>query len=747
MFRRTFSALAALLVLVSASMALADGLIVPVRHDLRVSGSWAVKYHHVSVKVRDQVADVTVDQAFVNTGNAVVEVQYLFPLPPQAAIDSMTLLVDGKEFAGKILPRDEARKIYESIVREKRDPALLEYVSYGLYQTAAFPLAPGKDVKVVVHYTDVCKKDHDLVEVFYPLNTEKFSAKPIEDVSVTVDIQSKGAISAVYSPTHDLQVKRPAADHVIATYEVKNQTPATDFRLLYQPSGGPVGASVLSYRPRPNEDGYFLLMVSPTPAQADAKVLAKDIVVILDRSGSMAGPKIDQAKDSLRYIVKNLNPADRFNVIVFNDAIDPLFDALVENNAANVDKALKMIDRIDARGATNIHEVLATALKMVEGSKAAGEGGRYIIFLTDGQPTVGETNIAKILKDTAETNAAHSKARIFALGIGYDVNVALLDKLVADNRGVSDYVKEKEPAALEGKISNLYAKIKNPVMTDLAVSLAGVHMTMTYPQALPDLFDGGQIVMVGRYDKSGPTNVVIKGNYLGKEQTFEYAAELTDKGEKFADSFVEQLWAVRRVGYLLDQIQLNGQAKEVVDELVKLSKQYGIMTPYTSFLADDRTNLADAEGVHRHGFDLTKDMDKSGAITGGAGQANAMARQSLNQAAQPAGPGSGRMYGNSSVSKYENGEQEVVANVQNVGNRAMYRRGQQWVESGLTGTEMTQLNKDAKVVKQFSDEYFKLVAANSTSENQVLAVQKPGEEILISLRDQVYRITPADAEK
>ena len=243
-----------------------DGMIVPVRPEIRVSGSWAVRYHKVDIKVRDQVADVSIDQAFVNTGGTMIEVEYLFPVPPNAAINGMTLMVDGKEFTGKLLPKEEARRTYESIVRSKKDPALLEYVDYGLYKTSAFPLNPGKDVRVAVHYTDVCKRDRDLVEVFYPLNTEKFSARPIDEVEVKADIQGRGPISVVYSPTHDVEIKRPAPEHVVASYRVEKQTPSSDFRLLYQPAKDAVGATVLSYRPRDGEDGYFLMMVSPNAA-------------------------------------------------------------------------------------------------------------------------------------------------------------------------------------------------------------------------------------------------------------------------------------------------------------------------------------------------------------------------------------------------------------------------------------------------------------------------------------------------
>ncbi|MCG3177897.1 MAG: hypothetical protein BIFFINMI_00219 [Phycisphaerae bacterium] len=733
--------IASLVAFAAPAPVLADGMIVPIRRDLPVRGSWAVKYHKVNIKVRDQVADVTVDQAFVNTGGGMVEVEYLFPLPPTAAIDGLTLLVDGKEFKGKVLKADEARKIYEEIVRSKRDPALLEYVNYGVFKTSAFPLMPGKEARVVVHYTDVCRRDHNLVEVFYPLNTEKFSAKALDEVEVKVDIKAEGSIAAVYSPTHEITVKRPEGDHVTAVYQVKGETPTTDFRLLYQAPEKEVGATVLSYRPRLDEPGYFLMLASPRP-QAEKKVQPKDVVVLFDRSGSMAGDKLDQAKASLSYVIKNLNEGDRFNVVVYNDAIDPLFDRLVENTKANVDKALTMLDRVDARGGTNIHDALETGLRMAASADTRARGlkiapPKYILFLTDGLPTIGTTDEKTILKDTVEANKIN--ARVFAMGIGYDVNVRLLDKLVRENRGVSSYVKEKEP--LEAKISSLYGKIKNPVMTSLAINFTGVKTPMTYPQVVGDLFDGDQIVLVGRYDTPGPTNLLIKGDYLGKQQTFEYGVELAKESDKFTYAFIEPLWAVRRIGYLLDQIQLNGESTEVIDELVRLSKQYGIITPYTSFLADERTVLSDASGLRAKG--AAEAADLGGSISGGRGQMHAENRAKMNTAAQAPKPGAAWQYGQGKVADYEQDKQEQVATVLNAGQRSFYKRGNQWVQAELTSRKLDEVNKDAKEVKQFSDEYFALVGKNNTVENQILAAQVPGQELVLELRGQVYRIAAA----
>ncbi len=731
-----------LLVLVGVTgTAVADGLIIPIRPDVRIRGHWAVRYHKVDIRVRDQVADVSIDQAFVNTGAVTIEVEYLFPLPPTAAIDSLTLLVDGKEFKGRILRAEEARRAYEEIVRLKRDPALLEYVNYGMYRTSAFPLQPGKEVRVVVHYTDICRKDGDLVEVFYPLNTEKFSARPIEEVQVKADILGKGPISAVYSPTHEVTVERPAPERAVALYRVTKETPATDFRLLYRPSRESVEATVLSYRPRDGEDGYFLLMVSPTPSAGKKVVAPKNLILALDRSGSMAGEKIAQAKASLAYVLRNLNPADRFNVIVYNDTVDSLFPEPAANTAENVGKALGMIDRINATGGTNIHDALAEALK-VAGPAGADKRAQYILFLTDGLPTVGKTDERVILKDTAAANPG--TVRIFAMGIGYDVNVRLLDKLVGENRGVSSYVKEREP--LEAKISSLYGKVQNPVMTDIQISLSGVKTSYSYPQSLPDLFEGDQIIMVGRYDRPGTTTVRVSGSYLGKSESFQYTADLARLSDKFSYQFVEPLWAVRRIGYLLDQIQLNGRSSEVVDELVRLSMQYGIITPYTSFLADERTRLDSFDDLRSQGEKAARDL--SYVVAGAGGQVAASNRAALNAATvAPAqsGLGGSAQIGQSNVAAYEAGQVERLASVQNVGNRALFKRGRQWIDSSVANRPADKLNAEAQTIAQFSDEYFRLAAANNAAENQILAVQQPGEELILSIRGRLYRITPPAA--
>jgi len=736
---------------------------VPTRPDVRIRGSWAVKYHHVSIKVRDQVAAVSIDQEFVNTGRGMIEVEYLFPVPPGAAIDSMTLIVDGKEFAAKLMKADEARKIYESIVRQKKDPALLEYAGFGLYKTRAFPLQPGKPCKVIVTYKNVCKKDRDVVEVWYPLNTEKFSARPIESVRVRVDVKSKTDIGPVYSPTHSLNVERKDPRHVIATYEVKKVLPTSDFQMFYKAANEKVGATVLTHQREAGKDGHFMLLVSPNPRSARQAVVAKDLLLVFDHSGSMSGQKLQQAKDALSQVLKNLNREDRFNIVAYNDAVVTCFESLVDATEKNVARALDVVDRIEATGGTNIHEALLTTVKMVAAAPHGKKGSRpaYVIFLTDGQPTVGVTDEKSILADTKKANAAG--ARIFAFGVGYQPNVRLLDKLVDENSGRSSYVKPKEP--IEAKVSSLYNKIKNPVMTDLSVTVQNLRLRDMYPRKLGDLFDGDQIIMVGRYDcrdaaklptrEKGihQTTLVVKGRYQGKERAFEYNVDVRATGKDLRFLFVEKIWAIRRVGYLLDQIQLRGKSKEVLDELVRLSKTYGIMTPYTSFLADERTPLARPTEVKDRARRLAEGLEEDAA--GERAHRGADVRKKLKAATKapsasvpmPAtGPGRKghsagvALWGSSSKDKFEAEKVEYVAGVRNVGSCTLYRRGRVWVTASASGLDLKKDTARIQVIQRFSKEYFELIRQNSVDENQVMASQQDKEELLIKLRGRAYLV-------
>ena len=748
--------LALIVVSALASTASADGMIVPVRPEHRVSGHWAVNYHHVSMVVRDQVASVTIDQEFANTGGGMIEVEYLFPVPPDAAIDSMTLSVDGKDYAAKLYKADEARKIYEDIVRSKKDPALLEYVNFGLYKTRAFPLQPGKPAKVIISYKSLCKKSGSLVEVWYPLNTEKFSAKPIQDVEVSVDIKTNADITAVYSPSHDIQTKRRDARHVIATYNVKNVIPSTDFQVFYKAADEDLGASILTHQPDLKRDGYFMLLVSPN-VKLSKSVAAKDVLLVMDHSGSMSGQKIAQAREAVKYVLKNLNGDDRFNVIVYNDSVEPLADGLQNATKERVDKMLDQVDRIEASGGTNIYEAVQTAMRQCrDGGRGRDGRPKYVLFMTDGLPTVGKTQEGDILSLLKDSDSG--AVRMFAFGVGYDVNTRLLDKMAEDTHGKSDYVKPAEP--IEGKISSLYNKIRNPVMTDVRMEMKGLRLRDTYPRQLGDLFEGDQLVAVGRYfqedldkhrggdpERSFSTQLILKGMCEGKERTFEYNVEINPNCRGSGYNFVDKLWAMRRVGFLMDQIQLHGDSNELRDELIGLSRDYGILTPYTSFLADENTRIQGPAPLLREAGKPKMD-ELSKDIGGSSGHRASDAKSELKYAVRAAAPAASTpnavmdttVYGHKDQAGYERGEQELAATVRRSEAQPVYKKSNVWM---TTEAAKLDIQKDAdkiKTIERYSDEYFELVRKNTPAENQIMAMQKDGEQLMVVLRGQAYLV-------
>ena len=305
----------------SAAPALADGIIIPEPLPpvpIVEVPYLTIKYHRVTVTIEDQVATTHVDQVFVNEGRHEVEGTYIFPLPEEAAISEFAMWVDGEKLEGQVLERDEARRIYEDIVRRRRDPALLEYVGRNAFQASIYPIPPGGERRIELEYSQVLDMDNGLVEYVYPLNTEKFSPRPLEEVTVNVTIRSNEPLKAIYSPSHDVDIVRRGDHNAVVGYEEYDVKPDRDFVLYYTVSPEDVGLNLLSYKPDGRGDGFFLLLAAPKVEIDTQQVIAKDVILVLDVSGSMRGEKIEQAKEALNFVLDNLHEEDRFNVIAFS---------------------------------------------------------------------------------------------------------------------------------------------------------------------------------------------------------------------------------------------------------------------------------------------------------------------------------------------------------------------------------------------------------------------------------------------
>jgi Ca-activated chloride channel homolog len=570
--RRLLPVLLALLA--AAAPAQARGLLIPTEKKVP---PLAMLNHQVSITIDDQVATTRVEQTFRNHTDRQLEATYIFPVPKGASVRKFSMWVDGKEVKGELVEAAKARQIYTSIVQRTQDPGLLEYLGNNLLRLRVFPVPARGDQKIAISYASVAQAENGLVEYVYPLKTNGKAAATLEKFSIKVDLKSQHALTNIYSPSHAITMTRPSDRQAVITFEKDAALLDRDFQLYYQAGGKDVGLTALAHRPVGGSNGYFMLLLAPRAELSRTQQAPRDMVFVLDTSGSMRGKRMTQARNALKYCLDKLGPNDRFNIINFATTVNKYSETLLAASTDQVGHARKWVDDLEATGGTAINDALQAALGM-----RGNDSGRTftLVFFTDGRPTIGETNPEVILQNVQGRNTANT--RIFTFGVGDDVNATLLDRLADQSRALSTYVRESED--IEHKVSSLYAKISNPVLTDLKLVVGpDVKISEVYPPQLPDLFHGTQLVVFGRYGGQGHVAVKLTGN-VGKEaREFVYEVAFPDKTND-ERAFVEDLWARRKVGYLLDQIRANGEGKELIEEVVTLAKRYGITTPYTSYL-------------------------------------------------------------------------------------------------------------------------------------------------------------------
>jgi Ca-activated chloride channel family protein len=558
----------------SAATARAQGLLIPeAKHKTQ---PLAMVSHEVTISIQDQAAETVVEQTFRNHTGVELQADYVFPVPRGAAVRAFRMLVDGVKVEGKLVDGAEARRLCAHCARISQDPGLIEYMGNSLFTMTVPSVRPGKDVKVTVVYTALATQDNGLVEYVYPLKTDGKATSTLEKLSIKATIKSQHAVQNVYSPTHALTLSRRGDREVSVAFEREQALLDRDFQLFYALTDKDVGLTSMIHRPVGNEDGYFMFLISPR-LEAPQKVIPRDLVLVLDTSGSMKGVKMDQARKALHHVLNNLNKQDRFALINFSTSVTRYQNTLLAASPEELGKARKWVDALEASGGTALDKALASALEL----RGKDEGRAFnVLFFTDGEPTVGETEPEVILKNVERRNTFNT--RIFTFGVGDDVNATLLDKLAEKTRSVCTYVRQEED--IEAKASGLWGKITNPVLTNLKLS-AGKDVTLSdmYPPDLPDLFQGGQVVVMGRYRGTGKARLVLSGLVGADKKEFSYDVNFQERtGNEY--EFVEHLWARRKVGYMLDQIRANGEKKELVEETKLLAKKYGIATPYTSYL-------------------------------------------------------------------------------------------------------------------------------------------------------------------
>lgn len=636
----------------------AQGILYP-RPEVRIQPFY-VRSLRVNTVITDSVAETTVEQTFVNESNVEQEGTYLYPLPEGASPTSFSMTVGDRTMEPRILPKEEARSIYEGIVRRRRDPALLEYVGRNLVRLSVYPIPAHGERLLRMRYSEILKPEAGMRKYAYALSTSRFGARPVGTATVSIKLRTNAPIKNIYSPSHDLSIRKTDERSATASWEGVNDASDRDLTLYYSTGDDDVGLSMLTYRSG-DRDGYFMLLASPRVSIAKTRILPKQVVFVLDRTGSMAGEKIKQARKALLFCLNNLRPQDRFDVITFNESPDLLARKLEPASDANVAKAKHFVEDIEASGGTNIDEALRAALSLLKDEDGQQ---KMVVFLTDGLPTVGETNVNAILQHVREMNsgkplALHSpqqrgarvasdvihineeefakaqrsisKARIFCFGVGYDVNVPFLDTLAEQQRGDADYVKPEED--IEVKVSSFFSKVTNPILSQLKLAFDGAEVYDVYPKELPDLFKGSQLVITGRF-RGGNGVVRLAGLANGEAESFKLNAGFGEADGR--NVFLPRIWASRKIGYLIDQIRLSDNPagkKEVIDEIVRLSREFGIITEYTSFLVDEREQMAlglkrdeansrlfslDAGNATRYREEVARRAGQNGVAGGGA---------------------------------------------------------------------------------------------------------------------------------
>jgi Ca-activated chloride channel homolog len=538
-----------------------------------------IKSIKIDTKISSQVATTHVEQVFRNDTNATLEGTYLFPIPESASIAEFAIWDGDRRLVGEVRTREEARQIYDEIVRRQRDPGLLEYAGKDLFQASIFPILPHSDKKLEITYTQVVRAEGGTVSYRYPLGTGRQLAQ-IGSVAGRIEVESKEPLRNLYSPTHAIDVKRSDRRSLVS-FESESGKEPQDFQLFYTISKEDFGLTLLTHR-EAGKHGYFLLMISPKDDWSEQEYSAKDVVFVIDTSGSMTDEgKMEKARAALLYGVRILRPQDRFNIVSFAGEEHLMEASLIAADEKGRARGESFVKTLKAGGGTNINQSLLASLRQF--TETDRERPKMLVFMTDGLPTVDETNVSKIVDNVRK--ATPPGVRLFTFGVGYDVNTTLLDKLAAENGGVADYVEPKED--LEVKVSNFFSKVNYPVLTDLQLDMGGAQTDLVYPRAIPDVFRGSQVMLIGRYSNASDLNSMqlrLTGKAGGQTRTYTYA-NLGFPLRSDANEYLPRLWATRRVGWLMEQVRSNGEQKELRDEIVDLGTRYGIVTPYTSYLA------------------------------------------------------------------------------------------------------------------------------------------------------------------
>lgn len=600
--KRLLFAMVALATLLCPQVVLADGMILPIDME---TGYLEVPYHRVTVEIDATHATTHVAQAFRNPHDYDVTASYIFPIPPNAMVTTFEATFHGRRQT--VIRQDAAQTntALMTLVAERHDPSLLQYLDW---ETLTFEVTvpAGATREMTLAYEEVLAPEGGMLHYHYVLGTERYSSAPLEEASVEVTVSAQGGVGALYSSSHPVVTEDLEDGRVRASWRGEYVRPTEDFHLFIAPTEGGYGSGLLTGRmpaPGSGAQDHFLFLFSPSgsPQRGEnAEAIPKDIVFVIDRSGSMAGEKMVQAQDALQFILGQLNAQDRFAIVSFDDVLDVFGRTLQPVDSRTLQEARSFVRELYARGSTDIDAALARGLEILQKSESRAGAARLLVFLTDGLPTAGVTTDPYEIADRARRNNDRVEARLHAFGVGYDVNTHLLDSLAEENGGSVTYVQPGED--LELVLTDFYSRIADPVLTELEITFEGMEVEDLHPATLPDMFAGSSLLLSGRYRPTGngqEATLTIKGRAGEEVRTFTYTFDLAETGDH---AFVPRLWATRQIGRLLDTIRVEGETDALVERVRALGLSYGLVTPYTTFvIAAQAGGAASAENMALYG--------------------------------------------------------------------------------------------------------------------------------------------------
>jgi len=529
-----------------------------------------VDYLNTSTQINDGYSITTVEEKLDNRNSASVTDKFEFLIPKKAFFSGFSIIIDGKEYKADVLKKAEAQQKFEEATSSGKTAGLLETRDSELF-SYSLNFKPNQSIIVRLTYEQALARTLGEYEYVQYLR----SSHDVKNLSVSVDIKSSTKVMSVETPGLKADVTYPFANNARVRYTA-NALPAQDMRVVFKTENTALNGNMLFYKDR--DQGYFMHIYSPTAEEIGTPPLNKDIIFVIDKSGSMKGLKLEQVKTAFSKIIGDLSEGDRFNIVFFDTELKPFSSEILIANSENKDKAIAAVTNVTDGGSTNINAALTTALDMFyDGS----ENVPIIVFLTDGMPTEGVTSTAAIRDNVLQANKANVSIFTIAFGEEQDYDFDFLQALSLENRGTAVYFEPTSEAA-EG-ISGFYKTISTPLVSNLKFSYDG-NVSQTVLAGRDNLFVGSEVITLGKYDPNAASIIArVDGNTRSGKHTFEHEFPTQPSD---TNNFVARLWAYNTIMNRLDRMKVEGETSELVSEVTNLSLEYDFVTPYTSFFVE-----------------------------------------------------------------------------------------------------------------------------------------------------------------